>query len=137
MKWIISVVIGVIGFYFTLKQAEGENISKAVVCFLAAILTGLVTSFIYDAIKPMFMDSGSTYVIETTGSPVTSSYEESAPYETTEEETSPPKTEPHSTEQSSLRRWQSPQIRLPQLRSQPIPQPKPPPKRQRSQLWQM
>ena len=102
MKWIISVVIGVIGFYFTLKQAEGENISKAVVCFLAAILTGLVTSFIYDAIKPMFMDSGSTYVIETTGSPVTSSYEESAPYETTEEETSPPKTEPHSTEQSSF-----------------------------------
>ena len=85
MKWIISVVIGVIGFYFTLKQAEGENISKAVVGFLAAILTGLVTSFIYDAIKPMFTDSGSTYAIETT-----------------EEETSPPKTEPHSTEQSSF-----------------------------------
>ena len=47
MKWIISVVIGVIGFYFTLKQAEGENIYTAVVCFLAAIIKGLVTSFIY------------------------------------------------------------------------------------------
>ena len=101
MKWIIIVVIGVIGFYFTLKQAEGENISKAVFCFMATILTGLATNFIYDAIKPMVTDSTSTYVMETTGSPVIHIDEESTPYETTKGEVSPPTTEPRSTEQPS------------------------------------
>ena len=101
MKWFMIVVIGVIGFYFTLKQAEGENISKAVFCFWATILTGLATNFIYDAIKPMVTDSTSTYVMETTGSPVIDIDEESTPYETTKGEVSPPTTEPHSTEQPS------------------------------------
>lgn len=107
MKWIVIIAIILVGLYFTFKQAENEDIPKAIYCVLGTILIGLATNFIYDAVKLLISDPDSSSAIEIiqkeeespADSPTTSAHEGSTPYETIAEETSSSEEDPKQEEQ--------------------------------------